>query len=677
MMAGKKAKGARAGRLRPSAVRLVLAWISFALMVFTLAGVVSSQLPQVQLVPALLAANLVVAAFWLVLAFVVGRVYCAVACPLGIGQDLVLWLSRRLTGKPRLSFVPERRGLRYGVLALAFLPLLLGVPGALLLLDPYSIFGRLVTDLFALPAAALRNGLAGLLEAHGAPLLLSRSEAVSALGASFALAAGYFLVLAVLSWRYGRWFCGNLCPVGTLLGTVSRVSRFRPVIDGGACVHCGRCERSCRASCIDAQQGKIDASRCVDCLDCLSLCPTGALRFGRPQGAETAAKPENVPARRTSAETATMETPETSRKTSEAGMETAAPAAKSEASPQTSKTATAPAAKTEAMTEAARQTSEALSVEKSEAAPQTSETMAAAESEAAKATKPGAMSEASPQTSKTATAPAAKTEVMTEAAQQKSEAASMAKSEAAPQTSEPMAAAESEAAKATKPEAMTEAAQQKSEAAPKAPEAQTAGAARKMSRRQLLLTSALAAGAAISALLRPGAAMPELLAGGRRRSVILPPGAAADFSTRCTACHLCIGRCPSGVLVPTGKEGGLLRLSQPRLDFRKGYCVYNCNFCSQACPTGAIQPLALSVKQQTKLGIARYAQFHCLITTESIVCGICAQHCPVQAITMVEQSDGRSYPKVDASRCIGCGTCEYYCPAKPAAISVSPARRRS
>jgi polyferredoxin len=395
MMAGKKAKGARAGRLRPSAVRLVLAWISFALMVFTLAGVLSSQLPQVQLVPALLAANFVVAALWLVLAFVVGRVYCAVVCPLGIGQDLVLWLSRRLTGKPRLSFVPERRALRYGVLTLAFLPLLLGVPGALLLLDPYSIFGRLVTDLFALPAAALRNGLAGLLEAHGAPLLLSRSEAVSALGASFALAAGYFLVLVVLSWRYGRWFCGNLCPVGTLLGTVSRVSRFRPVIDGGACVHCGRCERSCRASCIDAQQGKIDASRCVDCLDCLSLCPTGALRFGRPQVTETMEKPESAPVRRPSEETAPMETPETSRKASGAGTKTAASAAKSEASPQPSETMAAAesraakATKLEAMTEAARQTSEAVSVARSEASQQMSETMAAAESESGKGNEAG------------------------------------------------------------------------------------------------------------------------------------------------------------------------------------------------------------------------------------------------------------------------------------------------
>ena len=108
------------------------------------------------------------------------------------------------------------------------------------------------------------------------------------------------------------------------------------------------------------------------------------------------------------------------------------------------------------------------------------------------------------------------------------------------------------------------------------------------------------------------------------------------------------------------------------MDFSKGYCVYNCNFCSQACPAGAIRPLDLTVKEQTKIGIARYAQFHCLIARDGIVCGNCARHCPVQAITLVENRDGRSYPHVDGSRCIGCGSCEYHCPAKPAAISVSP-----
>lgn len=77
------------------------------------------------------------------------------------------------------------------------------------------------------------------------------------------------------------------------------------------------------------------------------------------------------------------------------------------------------------------------------------------------------------------------------------------------------------------------------------------------------------------------------------------------------------------------------------------------------------------MKEKIKIGIARYAQFHCLIARDGIVCGNCARHCPVQAITLVENEDGRSYPHVDGARCIGYGSCEYHCPAKPAAISVS------
>ena len=93
---------------------------------------------------------------------------------------------------------------------------------------------------------------------------------------------------------------------------------------------------------------------------------------------------------------------------------------------------------------------------------------------------------------------------------------------------------------------------------------------------------------------------------GKGKKKILPPGAvSADaFAQRCTACHLCVSRCPSGVLVPAVLENGALQMGQPYMDFSKGYCVYNCNFCSQACPAGAIRPLELAVKEKTKIGIA-------------------------------------------------------------------------
>ena len=106
------------------------------------------------------------------------------------------------------------------------------------------------------------------------------------------------------------------------------------------------------------------------------------------------------------------------------------------------------------------------------------------------------------------------------------------------------------------------------------------------------------------------------------------------------------------------------------MDFSQGYCVYNCNLCSVVCPTGAIRPLSLAEKQQTKIGLARYDKQQCLITQDGIVCGNCARHCLTQAITMVEDRDGRSYPVVDDAACIGCGSCEYHCPAEPSAIHI-------
>ena len=42
-------------------------------------------------------------------------------------------------------------------------------------------------------------------------------------------------------------------------------------------------------------------------------------------------------------------------------------------------------------------------------------------------------------------------------------------------------------------------------------------------------------------------------------------------------------------------------------------------------------------------------------------CGACANSCPKQAITMVENSDGFLYPNIDESKCINCGKCLQIC----------------
>ena len=43
-------------------------------------------------------------------------------------------------------------------------------------------------------------------------------------------------------------------------------------------------------------------------------------------------------------------------------------------------------------------------------------------------------------------------------------------------------------------------------------------------------------------------------------------------------------------------------------------------------------------------------------------CGACAQRCPQNCMTMVADSEGFWYPKVDEKACVNCGLCEKVCP---------------
>jgi len=73
-------------------------------------------------------------------------------------------------------------------------------------------------------------------------------------------------MLMLVAWfctRHGRLYCNTVCPVGTLLGLVSKVSLFRIEIDKKSCRGCKLCQNVCKACCIDLKKNKVDASRCV------------------------------------------------------------------------------------------------------------------------------------------------------------------------------------------------------------------------------------------------------------------------------------------------------------------------------------------------------------------------------------------------------------------------------
>lgn len=234
---------------------------------------------KAQFLPAVLALNVGVVVSLIVLTLLVGRVYCSVICPLGVLQDVISWLhGLRKKAKFRFSYSPEVRWLRYGVLGLFVIALVAGVAPLAALLAPYSSFGRIAANLFA-PVYRLGNNL-----------LASISERVDSYAfydvdvwlkslPTFIIAVVTLVALIILAWRNGRTYCNTICPVGTVLGFVSRFSLFRPVIDTEKCKNCSLCSRGCKAACIDFKNHNIDYSRCVACMDCISTCKHGALKL--------------------------------------------------------------------------------------------------------------------------------------------------------------------------------------------------------------------------------------------------------------------------------------------------------------------------------------------------------------------------------------------------------------
>lgn len=237
---------------------------------------------KIQFLPALLAVNVGVVLLLVVLTWVFGRVYCSVICPLGVMQDVISWLNgRRKKKKYRFSYSPAKSWLRNSILVLYLAALVAGAGSLIALLAPYSSYGRIVSNLFAPIYQWGNNALAYLAERADSYAFYEVTVWLKSLP-TFLIAAATFVIIALLAWRGGRTYCNTICPVGTLLGLISRYSLLRITIDEEKCNACGLCSRRCKAACINGKKHTVDYSRCVACMDCIDTCKQGAISFCLP-----------------------------------------------------------------------------------------------------------------------------------------------------------------------------------------------------------------------------------------------------------------------------------------------------------------------------------------------------------------------------------------------------------
>ena len=263
-----------------------------------------SWLPKIQLVPALLALNVVALAILAALTLLAGRVYCSVICPLGIWQDIVNYLlhiftSRKKRRLGRFRYEAASTRLRIGFLIVFAVLLALGLAGVIAtslagILDPYSAYGRMAGQ-FAVPL--WRSGMSMLADkaAESGHFIIDAYPAAAAFNIGvLAVAIVTFVVTTSMAWAGGRAYCNKVCPVGTILGFLSRYSLLRITIDTDRCNRCGSCGRKCKASCIDTKNHIVDISRCVDCMDCIGACSQGAISFA-PRRKATVGNPTSAP----------------------------------------------------------------------------------------------------------------------------------------------------------------------------------------------------------------------------------------------------------------------------------------------------------------------------------------------------------------------------------------------
>lgn len=243
---------------------------------------------KIQFLPALLALNLVVVAALVALTLVFGRVYCSVICPLGIMQD-IFGRFGRMKRKYRYTYSPALTWLRVVMLAAMAAAIALGISAVVVLLAPYSAYGRIAQSLLAPVWAWINNLLAAGAERAGSYAFYSVDVWLRS-GLTLGVASFTLAALGWLSWRNGRTYCNTICPVGTVLGYIARFSLLRPVIDSSKCNACGLCARNCKAACINSKSHTIDYTRCVACMDCIDTCRHGAISYTtlRSKAADTA-----------------------------------------------------------------------------------------------------------------------------------------------------------------------------------------------------------------------------------------------------------------------------------------------------------------------------------------------------------------------------------------------------
>jgi polyferredoxin len=220
-----------------------------------------------------------------ILTLVFGRAWCGWICPLGTTLDLISLEKARGKRKPPAE---NWRKVKY-ILLIAILTVALFGNLTLLTFDPLTLFFRTlttaiwpVTDRAILFLENLLFCIPFLSEPVASFDTFIRPAILPAAPAFFKDAFLFGLLFAgviALNLFAERFWCRYLCPLGGLLGWISKVAIFRRSV-GEECPGCVLCDKACPTGTIDpANHYASDPAECTMCMDCLETCPRTSITF--------------------------------------------------------------------------------------------------------------------------------------------------------------------------------------------------------------------------------------------------------------------------------------------------------------------------------------------------------------------------------------------------------------
>jgi polyferredoxin len=215
-----------------------------------------------------------------------GRVFCGWVCPLGTLNNLIGSLKRRRPDAFRLNW----QRVKYYVL-IFFLVSSVFTLNLVGFMDPIALIIRSFSlSLYPLFNYGVRSIFDSIYEVNLEGIVVVSESLYDLLkGSVLAFQQPYFrqgafigvIFILIIGLNLGerRLWCRHLCPLGALLGLLSRYSFLKRNVSEG-CNECGSCDSVCQGAADPDKKEAWKTSECYYCWNCDDVCPQNAVSFG-------------------------------------------------------------------------------------------------------------------------------------------------------------------------------------------------------------------------------------------------------------------------------------------------------------------------------------------------------------------------------------------------------------